>query len=169
VIRFCLSLGVTPVFAPPRETGFQASIENYNWQWQKGVWQRFHFKNYQALIDQSNLYVNAHRDKHWSTIQATNNRYEISGQNVQQFNNTLKETIIFIRRTDNNGNVHVLGHQWLVDSLWTNRLVRAEVIINKNIIKYYRLRRREPDKQPLLNTAKYHLNKNLVIKKHHKK
>jgi hypothetical protein len=27
VIRFCLSLGVTPVFAPPRETGFQASVE----------------------------------------------------------------------------------------------------------------------------------------------
>jgi hypothetical protein len=64
VIRFCLSLGVTPVFAPSRETGFQASIEIYNEQWQKGVWQRFHFKNYQALLEQSNLYVDAHCDKH---------------------------------------------------------------------------------------------------------
>jgi hypothetical protein len=43
------------VFAPPRETGFQASIENDNGQWQKGVWNRFHFKNYQALAEQSNL------------------------------------------------------------------------------------------------------------------
>jgi hypothetical protein len=29
VIRFCLLLGVPPVFAP-RETGFQANVENYN-------------------------------------------------------------------------------------------------------------------------------------------
>ena len=29
VMRLCLSLGVVPVFAPPRETGFQAMIENY--------------------------------------------------------------------------------------------------------------------------------------------
>lgn len=41
VIRLCLSLGVTPVFAPPRETGFQAAIENYNGRWQAKVWARF--------------------------------------------------------------------------------------------------------------------------------
>jgi hypothetical protein len=169
VIRFCLLLGVTPVFAPPRETGFQASVERYNGQWQKSVWERFHFKNYRELLEQSDLYVNAHRDKHWATIEETNNRYDISDQMKQKIDKPLKGTIIFIRRTDNNGNVNILGHQWLVDSLWTNRLIRAEVIIDKNIIKFYRLRRREPDKQPLLNTAKYHLNKNLVIKKHHKK
>jgi transposase-like protein len=53
VIRLCLSLGVTPVLAPPRETGFQATIERYNGLWQKGVWERFHFKNHQQLIEQS--------------------------------------------------------------------------------------------------------------------
>ena len=30
VIRLCLSLGVVPVFVPPREMGFQAMIESYN-------------------------------------------------------------------------------------------------------------------------------------------
>lgn len=30
VMRLCLALGVTPVFAPPLETGFQAVIENFN-------------------------------------------------------------------------------------------------------------------------------------------
>ncbi len=30
VMRVCLSLDVTPVFAPPRESRFQASIESYN-------------------------------------------------------------------------------------------------------------------------------------------
>jgi hypothetical protein len=77
----------------------------------------------------------------------------------QKIDNPLKGTIIFIRRTDNNGNVNILRRQWIVDSLWTNRLVRAELKLNKNIIEFYQLRRHEPDKQPLLNTAKYKLNK----------
>jgi hypothetical protein len=123
------------------------------------VWERFRFKNYKALVDQSNLYVDAHRDKHWETIEETNNRYDTSGQSFQLLDNLCKGKIIFIRRTDNNGNVKFLGHQWMVDSLWTNRLVRAEVKLNKNIIEFYQLRRREPKQQPLLNAVKYKLNK----------
>lgn len=42
VIRLCLSLQVTPVFAPPQETGFQAAIESFNGLWQTKVWERFH-------------------------------------------------------------------------------------------------------------------------------
>ncbi len=42
VIRICLQLGVTPVFAPPQEPGFQAAIENFNGRWQAKVWSRFH-------------------------------------------------------------------------------------------------------------------------------
>jgi hypothetical protein len=103
--------------------------------------------------------VDAHRDKHWATIEAINNRYNISAQMKQKNDKPLKGTIIFIRRTDNNGNVNVLGNQWSVDSLWANRLVRAEIKLDKNIIEFYQLRRREPYKQPLLNTVKYNLNK----------
>ena len=43
VMRLCLSLGVVPVFVPPRETGFQAMIEGYNGRWQAKVWARFTF------------------------------------------------------------------------------------------------------------------------------
>jgi hypothetical protein len=125
----------------------------------KGVWERFRFKNYQALVEQSARYVDAHRDKHWASIETTNNRYDISDQMKQKLDKPLNGTIIFIRRTDNNGNVHLLGHQWIVDSLWTNRLVRAEIKLKKNIIEFYRLRRRKPDQQPLLKTIKYNLNK----------
>jgi hypothetical protein len=104
--------------------------------------------------------VEAHRDKHWASIEAVNNRYDISEQNIIQHDKTLKGTIIFIRRTDNNGMASVLGHQWLVDSFWGNRLVRGEVKINKMItIKFYRLRRRTPYEQPLLNAIKYKPNK----------
>ena len=42
VIKFCLSLGVVPVFAPPREHGMQNAIEGFNGRWQAKVWARFH-------------------------------------------------------------------------------------------------------------------------------
>ncbi len=41
VIRYCLAVGVVPVFAPPLEVGFQASIEAFNGQWQRKLWARF--------------------------------------------------------------------------------------------------------------------------------
>jgi hypothetical protein len=37
VTRACLSLGVVPVFVPPREMGFQATMESYNGWWQARV------------------------------------------------------------------------------------------------------------------------------------
>ena len=49
VIRLCLSLGVVPVFVPPRETGFQAMIESYNGWWQAKVWSRFQHHNLEDL------------------------------------------------------------------------------------------------------------------------
>ena len=42
VVRVCLSLGITPIFVPSREHGFQAEIEHFNGLWQAKVWQRFH-------------------------------------------------------------------------------------------------------------------------------
>jgi transposase len=61
VTRLCLSLQVTPVFTPPRETGFQAAIESYNGRWQAKVWRRFHFDSLQTLQDQSARFVAATR------------------------------------------------------------------------------------------------------------
>jgi hypothetical protein len=63
VIRCCLSLNVIPVFVLPRETGFQASIEDYNGRWQRSVRERFRFKDIQAVQRQSALYVEAMRNK----------------------------------------------------------------------------------------------------------
>src|SRR5207253_11201764 len=59
VIRVCLSLGVTPVFVPPRETGFQAMIESYNGWWQAKVWARFQHKDLADLQGHSHRYVAA--------------------------------------------------------------------------------------------------------------
>jgi hypothetical protein len=57
VIRLCLQLGVVPVFAPPRETGFQGAIESYNGRWQAKVWRRFEHDNLGTLQCHSDEYL----------------------------------------------------------------------------------------------------------------
>ena len=69
VIRGCLSLGVTPVFAPPRETGFQAAIESFNGRWQAKVWSRFQHRSLRSLQDRSHKYIEAARVEGWPTAQ----------------------------------------------------------------------------------------------------
>jgi hypothetical protein len=137
-VRFCLSLGITPVFVPPRETGFQANVERFNGLWQKANWERFNFKNLEQLNKQSNLYVEALRDKKHFTIQTAPDRDEIPKNGIYRYDNPLKGKMILIKRTDNYGYANVLGNNLWVDNLWTNRLVRAEININKKIINFYR-------------------------------
>ena len=61
VTRLCLSLGVVPVFVPPREPGFQAIIEGYNGTWQAKVWARFEHADLSDLEGHSSRFVAAHR------------------------------------------------------------------------------------------------------------
>jgi hypothetical protein len=63
VTRLCLSLGVTPVFTPPREMGFQADVENYNGRWQAKVWRRFTFATPHDVVAQSARFVAACRQR----------------------------------------------------------------------------------------------------------
>jgi putative transposase len=61
VVRTCLQLGVTPVFAPPREPGFQAAIESFNARWQAKVWVRFYHESLPALGECTERYLTAVR------------------------------------------------------------------------------------------------------------
>ena len=70
VARACLSLGVVPVFVPPRETGFQAAIEGFNGLWQAKVWARFEHTSLEGLQAQSARYVTAHRQRAAARIEA---------------------------------------------------------------------------------------------------
>ena len=63
VIKFCLSLGVVPVFAPPREHGMQNAIEGFNGRWQAKVWARFHHDDLPALQAQLAKYITAYRKR----------------------------------------------------------------------------------------------------------
>jgi hypothetical protein len=155
VIRLCLSLDVTPVFAPPRETGFQADIENFNGRWQSGVWDRFTFTDLPGVQRQSRKFVIAQRQKLSARIQAAPCRRRFPRDWKLDLQAPLKGLVIFLRRTDAQGRVTFLGHTFSVSSEWCSRLVRAEVDLTRHKIRFYALRRREPHKHRFLGQTNY--------------
>jgi hypothetical protein len=131
VTRLCLQLSVIPVFAPPRETGFQASIENYNGRWQAKVWQRFTFRAHEDLRAQSDRFVKAARVRCAARIDAAPKRQPFPTDWKFNLKKPLAGQVIFLRRTDANGNVELLGHTLEVNQHWCHRLVRCEVNLSK--------------------------------------
>jgi hypothetical protein len=157
VARLCLSLGVTPVFVPPRETGFQAAIESFNGRWQAKVWARFHYDSLAAVQAQSARYVAAYRRRCESRIDGAPTRRKFPRSWRLDLQAGPRGRIIFLRRTTEQGEANLLGHMFAVDSNWPHRLVRAEVDLDVGAIDFYALRRREPEQQPLLTSCHYKL------------
>ncbi len=60
ISRLCLALGAVPVFAPPREPGFQNAVEGFNALWQSKVWQRHSCPDVAALVAVSARYIAAY-------------------------------------------------------------------------------------------------------------
>jgi hypothetical protein len=155
VVRLCLSLGVTAVFAPPRETGFQAAVESFNARWQAKIWQRFHFDSLDALRSQSARYVAAYRQRARLRIESAPPRRSFPAAWKFDLQARPKGRVIFLRRTDAHGRLNLLGHSFAVDSSWPHRLVRAHVDLTADQIQIHALRRREPTWQPILKTLPY--------------
>jgi len=157
VMRLCLSLGVTPVFAPPRESGFQAAIESFNGRWQQKVWQRFTHPSLGALQERSDAYIAASHARAASRIEAAPARLPIPAGWRLDLQAPPRGRIIFLRRTSDSGTVSLLGRSFPVAPAWSRRLVRSEVDLEAGVIRFFALRRREPTHQPLLQTLPYHL------------
>lgn len=155
VTRVCLSLQVVPVFAPPHETGFQADIENFNGRWQAKVWRRFEFTAPADVVRQSDRFVAACRQRGAARIDAAPSRRPFPSNWKLELQAALKGTVMFLRRTDEQGYVSVLGHRLLASKIWCHRLVRVEVDLTRGKVHVYSLRRREPNSQPLLKTHHY--------------
>jgi len=157
VTRLCLSLGVTPVFVPPREMGFQALIENFNGRWQIKAWNRFHHHSLDALREKSVRYIKAARDRSAPRIETAPKRRPFPKPWRLDLQRHPMGRIVYLRRTSDIGRATVLGHTFDIDSTWPRRLVRAEVDLNAHRIRLYALRRREPTWQPLLREVPYTL------------
>lgn len=159
VSRMCLSLGVTPVFAPPRETGFQASIESFNGRWQQKVWQRFEHRSLRTLRSRSTRYLEAVRERLSERIDSGPPRRPFPTDWKLNLQEHPQGTLIYIRRTNAQGQVTLLGHRYKTVRHWKNRLIRAEIDLTSSVIRIYALRRREPSQQPLLVEYPYQLPK----------
>ena len=155
VTRLCLSLGVVPVFVPPREPGFQAIIEGFNGTWQAKVWARFVHASLSDLEGRSSRFVAAHRRYRADRIEAAPHRRPFPTRWRLNLQARPRGRIVFIRRTDASGKVAMLGRVFDIDEHWLNRLVRAEVDLDRGLIRFHRLRRREPSEQPLIKQTAY--------------
>jgi transposase len=157
VARTCLGLGIVPVFAPPREPGFQAAIESYNGRWQAKVWARFTHESLEGLQAQSDRYVAASRLRAAARIEAAPARRPFPEVWALDLQATPRGRIIYLRRTGAAGGVELLGRHFEVDATWPHRLVRAEVDLDAGQIRFHALRRRDPGHQPLLREVAYKL------------
>ena len=155
VTRTCLSLGVTPVFAPPLSRGFQADIEAFNGRWQDAVWSRFTFRNRGQLLAQSRKFLQAHHARHAVRIEDAPTRRAFPRHWRANLQQPLKGTVIFVRVTSDTGSATVLGHTFELSSLWCHRLVRADVNLTRREIRFHALRRKDPHNHLLLATHDY--------------
>jgi hypothetical protein len=157
VMRLCLNLGVVPVFAPPRETGFQAAIESLNGRWQAKVWARFTHESLDGLAACSGRYVAATRVRAAARIEAAPARRPFPEGWHLDLQARPRGRIVYLRRTSEQGGVELLGRRFEVNAAWAHRLVRAEVDLDAGRVRFHALRRREPDRQPLLHEVAYRL------------
>jgi transposase-like protein len=157
VSRLCLGLGVAPVFVPPREPGFQAAIEEDHGSWQARVWARFAHADVDGLIDRSRRHVAALRRHRADRIESAPPRRAFPKGWRLDLQAALRGRIIYLRRTDAAGRAEVLGRSFEVDVRWVHRLVRAEVDLKAGMIRFYRLRRREPGDQPLIREVRHRI------------
>ncbi|MCA1675766.1 MAG: helix-turn-helix domain-containing protein [Actinobacteria bacterium] len=155
VTRTCLSLGVTPVFAPPLSRGFQADIEAFNRRWQEAVWTRFTFRHRKDVQTQSARFVQAHRARHAVRIEDAPARTSFPACWRPDLQRPLTDTVIFVRVTNAAGQATVLGHTYDVSPLWSGRLVRADVDLTQHQMRFHALRRKDPHNHVLLATHAY--------------
>ncbi len=155
VMRLCLGLGIVPVFAPPREPGFQNAVENLNGRWQAKVWARFGHGSLQTLCEHARQYVVASRHRASGRGETAPARRPFPAPWQLDLQAPLHGRIIFLRRTSEHGVVSLLGRTFPVDPLWCHRLVRCELLLDEQRLRFLALRRAQPESQPLLRETQY--------------
>ena len=155
VVRFCLALGVVPVFTPPREMGFQAGIEAFNGRWQRAIWNRTWALGPTELQAHSDRFTAAWRARHVLRIESAPTRRPYPTDLAIDLRRPPSGRLVFLRRTNDAGTVQILQVRYQVSRLWPYRLVRAELDLDARRLQLFGLRRREPTAQPLLGETEF--------------
>jgi hypothetical protein len=157
VLRLCLSLEVVPVLVPPRETGFQAMIESYNGWWQTRVWSRFQHAHLEDLQGRSGRHVQALRQQRAARIEAAPDRRSFPVAWKLDLKKRPRGRLIYLRRSNGLSQMTLLGQTWDLGQVWPNRLVRCEVDLDKDKLRFFSLRRKAPTSQPQILEVDYRL------------
>lgn len=145
LVHWCLCAGVVPVFTPPAELGFQASIEAYNRRWQERVWRRWRHRNLAALRQRSAAFVAAY------TARTRARAQPIPRQPWQAPSHEPRvQRIILLRRLEADGTLLLAAQRLHVAPAWAHRLVRCELDLRTHKVRIHGLRRRDPSAQPFL-------------------
>jgi hypothetical protein len=166
VLRFCLSLGVIPLFTTPYEQGFQGKIERFHGEIQRKFWRRKYFKNIRYVKEHLKQYVLEHRLKQQQNIVTSPQRRTFPKRwkwDETKWGIVPNTMIIYLRRTNEHGFISFLENDFWVGQHWVNRLVRAEVDLVKGVLRFYALRRADWKKHQLIKTRKFNV-KNLLKK-----
>lgn len=147
LVHWCLCLGVTPVFAPPAELGFQAAIEAYNRRWQERVWRRWRHRSMAALRRRSTAFVLAYRQAK-AIHRGEHHALRLAWQEPAQVPRS--QRIILLRRLDGQGALILCAQRLHIASRWAHRLIRCEINVATQTVTCFGLSRREPHSQPLL-------------------
>jgi hypothetical protein len=154
LVHYCLCLGVTPVFAPPREQGFQNQIESFNALWQAKVWRRRHHRNAAQLRRRSSAFLAAHQAKHALRLDAGPGRGPFPTVVSRR---PLGNRVILLRRADALGSVKIGRRFFRLPPGYAHRLVRCEWRLDLAQLAIFALHRAAPAHQPLLLQRSLHL------------
>ena len=157
VSRLCLSLGIVVVFAAPREHGPQNVVEGFNGLWQAKVWRRFEWRTLTELRRGSDRYLTAARRYRAKRIAQAPPRRPFPEHWRFDVDTPLRGTLMYLRRLDDDGRAHLLGHAFDVAPDWAQRLVRAEVRLDAKRLVFFGLTRRHPRRHPRLKSVRYAL------------
>ena len=152
VIRMCLSLGVTPVFPRPEKPASRRQWRTTTAAGKQKSGRVSSTTRFRASRPSPNgLSLPRGCDRRRGSIRPNAGRSRATRKSTCK----PRGSVIFLRRTDAEGHVSLLGHTFNVSATWTNRLVRTEVDLDEKQVRFYALRRREPTWQPLLKTHGY--------------
>ncbi|MGE5754739.1 MAG: hypothetical protein ACM35G_03330, partial [Planctomycetaceae bacterium] len=153
VMRLCLSLGVVPVFIPPRAPGFQALMAGSNGPWpaQVGAW--FTHGSLADVQEPARLDVRAVRRRRADRIESAPER----GPLPQAWRLILpappQGRVVYLRRTKASGAVALVGRSFPMDVHGIHRLGRVEFAGDTGRRRFFALRRRGAVVQPTLSGA----------------
>ncbi len=148
--------GSCPGVRPAARAGLpEYAIEGFNALWQSKVWQRHHCPNVEALAAVSARYIAAYRAKTAARREGAPKRRRFPKGFKLDLSAPPKGTMIFVRRSDENGSVRLFAKASPVNQHWPHRLVRCEVDFTHQRIRFYALRRCDTDHQPLLHELPY--------------